>query len=386
LVFVNDYDATVWIYRNIGTNGTLAAASFAPPLILPSNVSLGVDNLSDVVLADLDGDGRLDIVTENIHTGVVSIYQNLSSPGNLTTSSFAPRVDVAVASQPDSVAVSDLDGDGKPDIIVASFCNTLSILRNISTRGLLTSNSFAAPVTLQTPGIPSQVVARDIDGDGKVDLVTVNYSTISNAVSIFQNTSTPGSISFAPRVDLAGPAATETAVAVGDMDGDGKPDLIVGSYNSANFSVYRNIGLPGSITAGSFAAPVTFASAAKVHKGGIALGDIDGDGKPDVAIAGEYSSSMYLYRNLGIPGSFTSASLATPVAFASGDNSVTVAIGDLDGDGRPDIAIANAYGRNLTVWKNVAGRGEVPVTSAQPTNQMPLVSTDERPLFAAQAR
>jgi hypothetical protein len=368
LIFVNDYEASLWIYQNIGSNGTLAASSFAAPVKLPFNVPLGTDNLITVALADLDGDGRLDIVTENYSAGTVSVIQNLSSPGILTSNSFGSRLDFEVGSLPASVAVADLDGDGRPDITVANFGDgTLSILRNMSTGGLLTSNSFAAPITLATAGGTAQVVARDIDGDGKVDLVTANYSTTSDAVSVFQNTSTPGNITFAPRVDLAGPDDSQEGLAVGDIDGDGKPDLIVGSYRSANFSVYRNIGSPGSITTGSFAVPVTFVESAQVHRGGIALADIDGDGKLDVAIVGEYSGSLYLYRNLSTPGSFTTSSLAAPVTtFDSGYNSTTVAIGDLDGDGRPDVVIANAYGNNLTVWKNVVPVGTNPQSCTPP--------------------
>jgi hypothetical protein len=354
LVLANDYDATIWIYRNIGSNGNLAAASFAAPVILSAGpVGSFPDNLVQLVLADLDGDGRLDIVTENEETGMVNVFQNLSSPGSLTTSSFGPRIDLPVGSQPVSVAVGDMDGDGKPDIIAANFgSGTLSILRNLSTGGLLTSNSFAAAMSLSAPGNPSQVLAQDLDGDGKADLVVANYNT-SSGISIFRNTSTPGTFSFASRVDLSTPSSAEVAIAIGDIDGDGNQDVVVGSYNTANFSVYRNIGSPGSVSVGSFAAPVTFATGPDIPRGGIALGDIDGDGKLDLAVVGQYSSSMYLYRNLSTPGSFTSSSLASPVTFASGNNPATVVIGDLDGDGRPDIVMANTFGNNLTLWQNV---------------------------------
>jgi hypothetical protein len=79
VVVANIYDGTVWIYRNISTNGTLATASFAPPVIF--TIGGGSDSLYGLALADLTGDGRLDIVTANRNLNIVSIFQNLSSPG-----------------------------------------------------------------------------------------------------------------------------------------------------------------------------------------------------------------------------------------------------------------------------------------------------------------
>ncbi|HLX69361.1 MAG TPA: FG-GAP-like repeat-containing protein, partial [Verrucomicrobiae bacterium] len=374
VVVFNAQDATVWVYRNISSNGMLTAASFAAPVILtsapPINIAGGVPTLADV-----DGDGRLDIVVPNFDAGTVSVFQNLSTPGSLTSGSFAPRMDYAVGTQPLSVVVSDLDGDGRPDIIAANFgSSTVSVLKNLSTGGLLKSNSFASPITLNTPSSPSQVAAADIDGDGKIDIVTVNYGGAANAVSIFRNTSSGGNISFASRVDLSAAAGQDEALAVADMDGDGKLDLIVSCDAGPGFSVFRNIGSPGSITAGSFAAPANFFSAGGlIHRGGIALGDIDGDGRPDVAVVDQDSGNLFLYRNLSSPGSFDGArSLELPVTFPSGYNSAMVAIDDLNGDGQPDIVIANTYGNNLTIWQNASAVQTV--TNPPPPSCTPAAS------------
>src|SRR5208282_3069792 len=111
------------------------------------------------------------------------------------------------------------------------------------------------------------------------EIITANQTT-PGTISIFQNLSTIGNIAFAPRVDFAagnGPSS----VAVGDLDGDGKPDLAVANYYSGTVSVFRNIGVAGGdITTNSFAPKVDFSALASAFP--IAIGDMDGDGKLDL--------------------------------------------------------------------------------------------------------
>jgi hypothetical protein len=99
------------------------------------------------LVEDLDGDGKPDLLVANSGDGTVSILRNTSVMGSLTTNSFAPQVVIVTGSGCDSVAVGDLDGDGKPDVVTAnSGNNTVSLLRNISTPGSIPTS------------IPEQVV------------------------------------------------------------------------------------------------------------------------------------------------------------------------------------------------------------------------------------
>ncbi len=134
--------------------------------------------------------------------------------------------------------------------------NTVSVFRNTSTSGSITAGSFAAKVDFTTGTDPYGIAIGDIDGDGKPDLVVANYS--SNTVSVFRNTSTSGSIttgSFAAKVDFT-TGTDPYGVAIGDIEG--KPDLVVTNSGSNTVSIYRNTSTSGSITAGSFAAKVDF--------------------------------------------------------------------------------------------------------------------------------
>jgi hypothetical protein len=371
LVVLNYYDGSALVYRNVSTNGALTTSSFAPPMTL--SVPGAGSSVFGLTLADLDGDGRLDVVVGDVTLNRISIFQNQSSPGGLTTNSFGARVDIAVSGQPVAVAVTDVDGDGKTDIVTANGSgNNVSVLRNLSTGGVLNVGSFAAPASFAVGPNPSGIALADLDGDGKPDVVTINQSDINRKVSILRNVSTVGSISFATEVDLAG-ADTGEKLAVGDLDGDGKPDVVAGSYIGQTVSVYRNASIAGSITTNSFAAPVVFAVGGRVHT--VAIGDLDGDGKPDLAAVTELPSKLSLFRNTSTPGSFTTSSLGTRIDFASGNNAVGVAIADLDGDGRPDLAAGNFDDNTVGIYQNVMPFGGAPVIVTQPASSTNYLGT-----------
>ncbi|HXF10900.1 MAG TPA: LamG-like jellyroll fold domain-containing protein, partial [Desulfuromonadaceae bacterium] len=376
LIAINGCVHTVSIFRNISTNGTLTASSFAPQVVLPQGTGCG----NGVVAADVDGDGKLDIVTIDADSNVIMVLRNQCVPGNITSNSFAPRVNFTVGSQPRGVAIRDLDGDGKPELITANWGgDSISVLRNVGTAGSITSSSFAPATAFATPAgsSPQNVMVADLNGDGKPDVVSVNDHTdsINNAVSVFQNTSSGvGTISFGPRVDLQGPIQSY-AVVPGDLDGDGKSDIVFVSFNyGESLSVYRNLNTGGSITAGSFATRVDFPLNAWGND--LTIGDVDGDGKPDVAVTTQLPDHLYLFQNMATPGSFTSNSLAAPVSYASGWNPYGPSIIDLDGDGRSDIVFANDYGPTISVYQNTVTATVGPTILLQPVNQIVPAGTN----------
>src|SRR5207248_7450996 len=136
-----------------------------------------------MVISDLDGDGKSDLVAVNEGTHLVSIFRNTSTGGTI---SFAPKIDYTPGFYPGSVSAGDLDGDGKPDLAMTND-TTISILRNTSTGGNI---SFVTATPYFTTNGPVSVVIRDIDCDGKPDLAVANSGV--HVISIYINTGTPG--------------------------------------------------------------------------------------------------------------------------------------------------------------------------------------------------
>jgi len=355
---------TISIYRNISTNGTLTPGSFGPRVVLPGVVGTTTPYL--IVAADVDGDGRLDLVTTEVSANLVSVFRNLATPGSLSSNSFAPRVSFSVGSGPRALAVADLDGDGRPEIVSANYgSSTVSILRNVSSPGQISSNSFAPRLDLPTGSGTHGLALADLDGDGKPDIATANAA--ANTISLLRNLATPGSLtsaSFAPAVVLAGPTYPHFLRAA-DLDGDGKLELILTSYMGQSVSVYLNRATPGTLTPLSFAPRVEFALGARGHT--ISIGDLNGDSKPDVVVDCEIPDRVCVFQNLGVPGSFTSGSFAARVDLPGGYNVWGSSVGDLDGDSRPDILVANSYDNNISIYRNL---GSLPPTiTQQPTTQ-----------------
>ncbi|OFY62038.1 MAG: hypothetical protein A2Y71_04960, partial [Bacteroidetes bacterium RBG_13_42_15] len=363
LVVANDNSNTVSVYRNTSSSGSITADSFTDKVDFTTGTSPRT-----IAIGDIDGDGKPDIAVTNIASNTVSVFRNTSTSGSITAGSFAARVDFTIAPDPFAVVISDIDGDGKPELIVNSDgSNTVSVLRNTSTPGYITTGSFDTKVDFTTGMIPSIIAISDIDGDGKPDLVVVNET--SNTVSVFRNTSISGSIttgSFAARVDFS-TGSYPICVAISDIDGDGKPDLVVTNNSSNTVSIFKNTSISGSITSGSFAAKVDFTTG--MGPTNIVIGDIDGDNKPDLAVSNYASNTVSVLINISTSGSITEGSFAAKVDFATGTNPYNIAIGDIDCDGKPDLAISNVGSNTVSILRNKISDPYPPViTSFTPTS------------------
>ncbi len=315
-----------------------------------------------VTAGDIDGDGKPDLVTANRTTNDVSVLRNTGTPGSF---SFAAKLDFATGTGPTSVAIGDIDGDGKPDLAVANTNNntggpsTVSILRNTSSAGAV---SFDAQATFAVGANPRSVVLGDFDGDGKLDLVVANSETSSAnptlTISVLRNTSTAGAVSFAAEQTFD-VGSKPSAVAVGDLDGDGKLDIAVANSDHISnvnvvpdtISVLRNTGSVGAI---SFDNQVTFATG--VIPAAIAIGDIDGDGKPEMVVGNTNENYLSIFRNTGSPGVIA---FDPKQDFATGGGAKPIALADLNGDGKLDIAVTSSNEAKVSVFLNTSAIGTI---------------------------
>ncbi len=313
---------------------TIGIGSFEPRFDTTTDI-----RPTSIAAADFDGDGKADIATANNYSTAnaasVSILRNTSSTGAI---SFAPKQDLATAAYAYAIAVADINGDGKPDLVYSNIvANTISVLKNTSTVGNI---SFAAAINLPAVSGVHSITINDLDADGKPDIAFVSY--ISGIVSVYRNTGTGGNISFAARLDFASSPGPR-CIATGDLDGDGKPDLAVSNEFSNSVSAFRNTSTPGSV---SFAAKVDFTTGASPFS--VAIGDLNNDGKPDLAVGNNGSVNFSTFKNTSTVGAI---SFAPKVDFSGGSTQYLVSIGDVNGDGKPDIVMPSL---NTTVSENTS--------------------------------
>ena len=190
-----------------------------------------------VTIADINGDGQSDLIVANATANTVSVLLNTTAPG-ATTPSFAAQQTFATGSAPLSVTAADINGDGKPDLIVANNGdNAVTVLLNTTAPGAATP-SFAAQQTFATGSGPYSVTVADVNGDGMPDLLVANNG--NNTISVLLNTTAPGAAtpSFATLQTFA-TGSGPVSVTAADVNGDGKPDLIVANYSGNTVSVAR---------------------------------------------------------------------------------------------------------------------------------------------------
>lgn len=323
----------------------------------PSSFSLIPDfqpqkNIQKVAVGDVDNDGKTDLLITNYYSNILSVYRNISSDGVI---SFAAPLDFATGINPGNIIVSDLDGDGRQDIILINKnSNNISVFRNTSTPGNV---SLSARSDVSTGINPYDLYAADFNGDGKPDIAVACNDTPNGVVSVIMNTGTQGNISFAGKVDFFSSPGTQ-CIKAGDMDGDGKPDIVVTNLNSDNFSIFRNTCVNGVIDINSFAARVDFSTSENPY--GVAIGDLDGDGKPDIAIGKSPPySAISIFRNISTPGVINAGSFAPKVDFPMGTCPNSLSLSDLDGDGKADIAATYYEYNKFALFKNTSVPGTI---------------------------
>jgi hypothetical protein len=291
-----------------------------------------------VVIADVNADGQLDLVVANTSGG----NKGNGSVGVLLGNgdgTFRPAVTYDSGGQgPQSVAVADVNLDGKPDILVANGCFGISNCTSGSV-GVLLGNgdgSFQQAVIYDDGGLFARdVVAADVNGDGKPDMVIASFYPFSLAADSVGVRLGNGDGTFQSEL-FYGTGGTNGAssVVVADVNLDGKLDLVF--VNDTDF-FGANTGVLLGNGDGTFRAVKMYSSNASETGGpGLAVVDVNGDGSPDLLVANFAGAVDVLLGNGN--GTFRSV-----VSYSSGGSGAqSVAVGDLNGDGKPDVVLANS--------------------------------------------
>ncbi|MDR3456984.1 MAG: VCBS repeat-containing protein [Verrucomicrobiae bacterium] len=287
-----------------------------------------------VAVADVNGDGKPDLICANYNGGAGNTLTVLTNNGSGV---FGSNATYTVGSGVGVVVAADLNGDGKPDLVCngnitigSSTLSVLTVLTNDGT-GLFVTND----VTLVTDSTAAGIVAADVNGDGRLDLISANLS--ANTLDIFTNSA----IGLRPDIRLAAPGGPIWVVAA-DINGDGKIDLISANYNASaasSVTVWTNNGLGGFV--------VSATAAGGTNPRRVTVADLNGDGKPDLIVANYNTQLLTLLTNNGSGGFSLSATIIVGTGGA-GD----VVMADVTGDGRPDLISANSGANTLVVFTN----------------------------------
>jgi VCBS repeat protein len=294
-----------------------APGVFAAPVFTPDGF-----NPLYLASADLNGDGHPDVVSASFDDGVLAVFfNNQTTPG-----SFNPPL-VLNSPGASQLAIADMNGDSLPDLVSADF--------NVSLFVQTSPGTFAAPISLYPAGA-NWVALGDLNGDGATDVALTDNA----GVKVLMHTGAPTGTTFAAPVTVFTQSPNFNVVggniiAIADVDGDGLNDLVItdpGPTGGMSPAVYVLLQNPANH--GTFLAPIGYAIATQDLAQSILVKDLQGSGKLDIVIGGRKSVTVLLHDPAN-PGKFLPATIYP----APGANEIAVA--DINGDGKLDIVVSN---------------------------------------------
>lgn len=334
------------VFLNVNQGGDLTEKSFI------RNTYNFEDSPGLIYLADFDGNGLKDVASN--YQNKLRIWPNLSVPGFVF---FGTPIDVPAAGLLQDMVLADFDKDGRVDI-GGLLSSDFSIIRNQNPKGTLVGANFEKRYSKPLPFNVSFMTTADLNNDGGGDLMIGVYSR--DFLFVLENHSSVGSFDFEEKVILDPTRGRYVKYVSTDLNSDGWKEIVSHSHEKGVASVFDN---NGTSPASSFAAPDVLLSgyAATV----VERSDMNGDGKVDL-LFGTNRRETILLTNKAAPGAPLSntsferfTEFSVPIENnSSGELDTRMAVNDLNGDGRPDIVNAYSYsygphdGYQMEVWQN----------------------------------
>ena len=280
----------------------------------------GNNGTTGIAMADVNGDGKVDLICANYgNKNVPNSGDTVTVLTNDGSGVFGLNATIAVTNGAEFVLAADINGDDKVDLIIST--QNSSLLTVLTNNG---SGIFGLNAILQVGTNPLWVAAADINGDGHPDLITANFP--GNTLTILTNN---GTGVFGLNTNLSTGSLPVTVLA-GDVDGDGKQDLLCLSQIAGTVTVFTNNGSG------------VFGSKTNLSPGNVqfsmALADLNGDGKPDLILPNQNVNTLSIWTNNG------SGVFSSNATYNVGVGPESVAVADINGDGKPDLITANDNG------------------------------------------
>ena len=348
------------VVANYGPVGTATAAGTGGISVLLGNGTGGFDAtvsypvgapMQSVAVADLNGDGHPDVVAVGTDTDYVYVWMNAGN-GTLDAPIALP---LPAGSKPEGVAIADVNGDGHPDIITANqgVVGTGSVSVFLGTA----TGTFAAPVAYDGGPNPDALAVADVNGDGDPDIVTVDPENDELHVLLNRAAAADG-VATALFPALPTDYVTDTtgrAVTIADVNNDARPDLVVSNLRAADVGVLLNNG------DGTFQDQVTYRTGGFPFS--VTVADLNGDNRPEVITADSRDNAVGVLVHNG-NGGFNTRGDTNPLQFPAGNSPEAVGVADLNGDGKPDLIVADFNDGAVDVLLNQTTFGPLTATTA----------------------
>ena len=289
----------------------------------------GIAGASDIAVGDFNGDGKRDLAVAGYLDDTPGGYVLLRKADN---TGFAQEGGVLPVPSTNAVAVGDLDGNGKSDLVFGTLAPNAVFyaLRNAANTG------FETPVKLQSVGQKGAVALGDFTGDGQLDIVAANWTSPASVELWVQNDNHTFPASPAGPFNVDREAY---GMAVADFNKDGRLDVAVG--DNPNDKVVVLLGKPGGGFVRENAYPVGDGPT------GVETADFNSDGRPDLAVANQSGKRVTVL--LRTPGGFVN-DRSSPIV--TNQAATAIAMADFDADKRIDMAVANFSSNTISILLN----------------------------------